>query len=254
MRNVLIVDDDPIICQGLANLIDWSGYGYAVTTCATSGEMALTLARERAPSLVVTDIRMNGMHGLELLEKLSAESLCSRAIVVSSYAEFDYAQEAMLHGVRHYLLKPVSRLKLEQAVAALSREAAAEELPPEPAAEAPVRNLSSRKRKLASEMTDYIRRCYHTEISVNDLAEALHMTPSYAGQLFHDVMGKTFSEYLNEYRIDRARDIILQSSSTIYEVSRAVGYSNMAYFYRMFKKLTGVTPSEFRNQRITPEK
>jgi two-component system response regulator YesN len=106
MYRVLIVDDERIIREGMSSVIEWEAYGITVCGVAANGIEACEIIEEKMPHIVITDIKMPGMDGLELIEKLSKEHPGIIFIVLSGYGEFTFAKEAMRFGVKHYLLKP----------------------------------------------------------------------------------------------------------------------------------------------------
>lgn len=109
MCKVLFVDDEPIALEGIRMLADWEGLGFEVCGMCSDGEEALKLITECRPSLVITDIRMSVIDGLELIRQtqLLSETYKPIFIIMSGYGDFKYAQSALRYGVRHYLLKPV---------------------------------------------------------------------------------------------------------------------------------------------------
>lgn len=108
MYKVMIVDDEKSIRDGLKKIIDWDAYGFSVCAVARSGEEAYTFYQTQRPDLILTDIRMPGMSGLELIEKLRTEGDKDlEFIILSGYADFEYARRAIRFGVSNYLLKPV---------------------------------------------------------------------------------------------------------------------------------------------------
>lgn len=110
---ILIVEDEPKARAGLAALVGRMKPGAAVQTAA-NGVAALELCEKTAFDLIFTDIRMPGMSGLEMLDKLDAR--CRQIVIISGYADFSYAQHAIQRGVADYLLKPVSPAKIRQAL------------------------------------------------------------------------------------------------------------------------------------------
>lgn len=108
MFRVLLVDDEPMAVEALKIAADWDELGFTICGECGNGEDALEKARELQPDLIVTDIRMPGMDGLELVKKVYEDIKSDTMfIIVSGYDEFDYAKKAMQFGIRHYVLKPV---------------------------------------------------------------------------------------------------------------------------------------------------
>jgi len=112
--NVLLVDDERIIREGLARKVPWSRYGLTLCEQAADGEEGLGKIRSGDIHLVITDIKMPGIDGLELIRRARQIKPDVRFIVLSGYDEFEFAQTAMQYGVRHYLLKPTKMQEIDK--------------------------------------------------------------------------------------------------------------------------------------------
>lgn len=112
MISVLIVDDEPIMCRGLSNAIPWEHHGFSVIGCCYDGEEALDKIRQLQPDIVITDIRMPVLDGLELSKLVHNEFVRTKVLILSGYDEFNYAKQAIRHGVFEYLLKPIDNSEL----------------------------------------------------------------------------------------------------------------------------------------------
>ena len=114
--SVLVAEDEPAlrrhVCQKIAQL----GEQYLLVGAVEDGKAALQLAKDQQPDIILTDIRMPGLSGLELLQKVQEERLDAEAILMSGYDDFTYAKEAVRLGVNEYLLKPISQSDLKQAL------------------------------------------------------------------------------------------------------------------------------------------
>lgn len=121
MYSVLIVDDEPWIAYGIKKLIDWESLGYTVVGEAFEGISALEFIENQKPDVVISDIRMPGMNGIELLEQINLKKLDIKVILVSGYAEFDLAQKAIRFGAFDYLLKQIDKNKLFDALTRLEK-------------------------------------------------------------------------------------------------------------------------------------
>ena len=121
MIKVVIADDEVHICRLIQALIDWDMLGLKLVGVAGNGLEALALLRREHPDILITDIRMPGCDGLELVEK--ARAICEelQIVVISGYANFEYAQSALRFGVREYLLKPINREELADTMRKLKR-------------------------------------------------------------------------------------------------------------------------------------
>lgn len=112
LLKVLLVDDEPYILNGLSKLIDWEACGYEIAGLCSRASAALELALATRPQLMILDIEMPGMSGLELMERLRPELPDTRFVVLSAYDLFEYAQRALHNGAYQYLLKPIDQEKL----------------------------------------------------------------------------------------------------------------------------------------------
>lgn len=117
MQRVLLIDDEPTIREGLPLLIDWESLGYQIIATGKDGVDGLEKIRQLKPDLVITDIRMPGMDGLEMLKSAKEEGLTFHTIILSGFSEFAYAKEALVLGAVSYLLKPIDEEELEEYLA-----------------------------------------------------------------------------------------------------------------------------------------
>src|SRR5699024_2665785 len=107
MLKVLFVDDEPLIREGMASVIDWEKYGYQVIGFAENGKIGLEKIRANHPDLVFVDIQMPGLNGIEMVSQAKKEGISSKFVVLSGYSEFSYAQQSIRLGMESYFLKPV---------------------------------------------------------------------------------------------------------------------------------------------------
>lgn len=122
MKKILLADDEEIIRLGISTLIPWEELDLELVYIAENGRRALNYILSNPVDIVVTDIRMPVMDGLELIQNCVEHDLCSRFILLTGYSEFEYAQSAMKYGVRHYLIKPTDESQIIQALKELCTE------------------------------------------------------------------------------------------------------------------------------------
>ena len=116
------IEDEEMICQAIANIIDWEKYDIRLIGTCTDGVDAYHTILDECPDIVMTDIRMPGISGLELIERISRTDLNTQFIILSGYGEFDYAKRAMKCGVRHYLLKPCTEEQIIDCIQDVTRD------------------------------------------------------------------------------------------------------------------------------------
>lgn len=127
MRKLLIIDDEPIVREGLQRVIPWTDYGYKICGVGEDGRDGLNKIRLHQPDLVLLDIRMPGFSGIDVVQQVQKEGYTSKFIILSGYSSFSYAKESIKLGISSYLLKPVDEEELVQAIEDVSLEITQEE-------------------------------------------------------------------------------------------------------------------------------
>ena len=122
MGTVLIADDEKNIREGLKCILDWNAYGFQVCAEAANGEEALQVILERHPSIVLLDLHMPKIHGIEVIRMAREQGYQGRFIILSGYSDFSYAQSAIRYGVTNYLTKPIDEEELQQTVEQISAD------------------------------------------------------------------------------------------------------------------------------------
>jgi len=112
MIKILLVDDEPSVIKGLNLLVDWAEYNCSIIGSAGNGEIALRKIKELEPDLIIIDINMPIMTGLELLKALKDEEINIKTIILSGHDDFEYLKQGLLFNVENYLLKPVDKEEL----------------------------------------------------------------------------------------------------------------------------------------------
>ena len=254
MFRVLLVDDEHAVCQGMQYLIDWNNYGFQVVGTASNGKQALQFQQEQPCDLIVTDLKMPVMDGIALIQSLAEQGSHCKIIIVSAYGEFAYAQAAMRYGVQYYLLKPVDEDVLCGYLSKIAEELSQKTQYDE------VQNDQVEARQqfeyqynlsvngVVTEIQRYIYNHYSEPLTLNALSQIYNFSPIYMGRLFKQEVGISFNEYLNNYRIEVAKGLIENDNHMSYEISEMVGYKDINYFYKCFKRITGLTPKEYKKE------
>ncbi|MBP2241523.1 YesN/AraC family two-component response regulator [Cytobacillus eiseniae] len=250
-KNIVIVDDEPITRKGIQRTLESWSNGEFMIHIAESGEEVLRIAEEKKIHILLSDIRMPEMTGLQLLKNLKAKRMSPVVIVISAYSEFEYAQEALRLGVVNYLLKPVGKKKLIEAIEAAvqvmekqQRVGMIEKVVDEKIINANAK-MNSTKDTIRLAIT-YIDRHLKDELTQKNVAAHVHLNPSYFSVLFKEQVNLTFSEYVTRRRIQRAKELMISTNLTVNEVAYEVGYKTSKYFIKLFKEIEGVTPSTYR--------
>ena len=250
-KTILIVDDEPRSRQGLKKTLEiWADGNYQILM-AENGKEAIEIIQQQKINILITDIRMPQITGLNLLTMIKEKNINPVVIVISAYSEFEYAQTAIRLGVTNYLLKPISKSKLieavEEAAAVEKKQERAgiiEKVVDEKLVDANVKNQSSKEtiRKAMSYIDDHLKQ----EVTQKEVAEHIHLNPSYFSVLFKEQAKLTFSEYITRRRIQHAKNLLITTNLPVGEIAEESGYKTAKYFIKIFKELEGVTPSAYR--------
>ena len=246
MLKVLLVEDEDVIRRGLRFQMDWTAAGCVVADEAASGREGLEKIGLLRPDVVVTDVRMPDMDGLEMLKR-GLEVCPFDAIVVSGYGEFDYAQQAIRLGVAEYLLKPEDFNDLRGCIQKIvARRRQRQQGGQDPSAPPLVPNIdpAAVTNRYAARMLRYIQEHYAERISLTDLSQELNVSCTHLNAKFKAEVGYTFHDFLNHYRISRAVELQKQGTWKLYEIAEMVGFSDYKYFNKVYKKYVGYPPNK----------
>lgn len=249
MLKVLVVEDEELIRKGIVLAVDWAALDCVVVGEAANGEEALAAVERYDPTLIITDLKMPKMDGLEMVRRLRERGNEAYVIILTAYDSFEYAQAALRLGAVDFLLKPFRDGDLEQAVEGLRRRLeprtpgeAGRPVPPAPGPK------KGDKSKYVLEAMDYIGAHYNDPgIGVGSIAQHLGISEGHLSHLFKKETDYTLTNYLTRVRIHRAMELLRDCRAKVYEVAEQVGYRDITYFSATFKKLTGMSPSEYQD-------
>ena len=250
-KNIVIVDDEPRTRQGLQRTLESWNNGEFTILSADSGEEVMRILEERRVHILLSDIRMPEMTGLQLLKNMKEKGFSPVAIVISAYSEFEYAQEALKLGVVNYLLKPIGKKKLieavDEAVKVMEKQVRAgmiEKVVDEKIVD--TNNKMDSTKDTIRKAIAYIDQHLKDELTLKDVAAHIHLNPSYFSVLFKEQANLNFSEYVTRRRIQRAKELVISTNLPINEIAEEVGYKTSKYFIKIFKENEDMTPSAYR--------
>ena len=241
MLKVLIVEDEELIRKGIVLTVDWAALDCLVVGEAANGAEGLEQAARCNPDLIITDLKMPQMDGIEMLEKLRGMGKNTYVIILTAYDSFSYIQAALRLEAVDYLLKPFHDGDLEKAVQRVQAK-----LPPQEQA-LPEPKTGSTNRYVSMAIS-YIQQHYQEpDISVSSVAQSLNISEGHLSHTFKKETGSTLLGYLTRYRVHKAAELLKDGRMKVYEVAEQVGYRDIGYFSNTFKKITGKTPSEYQD-------
>ena len=263
MYKILIADDEPIERQVVCKKIR-EAYGTEIEVLmAANGLEAVEIFNEKGCDVVILDIAMPGMSGIDAGTLIRKESAVVPIIFLTAYDDFNYAKKAIEIKALEYLLKPTTDedlfTTLEEAfsICDLNRERGNKEvagaLTREVNEEAEGEKFKPDEAK-TSEMVRVVKKFleehYKEDISLQDVADVLGYSDVYFCKIFKQSFGKSFIVYLNEMRISKAKEALANPFINIKNVSTEAGYREQNYFARVFKRMTGMTPTEYINECV----
>ncbi|MGE4584755.1 MAG: response regulator [Sphaerochaeta sp.] len=243
MYRIVLLDDEDFILDGLGQLLAWETYGFEVVASFTKARLALDYLSQNQVDVLISDIKMPDLSGLELLHELKRRSIgVNNILLLSGYAEFSYAQEALKLGVREYLLKPVDRQGLADTLLSIKEEldrfyhVTGGDAPAQP---------EGYYRTIVETVKAYLEKEY-AQATLDQAALLVAMSPNYVSKVFKQETGMKFSDYLQDVKMKKAEKMLRDVNLKIYQISYAVGYDNPKNFTRAFKQYYGLSPWEYR--------
>ncbi|WNS41910.1 response regulator [Paenibacillus sp. MMS20-IR301] len=243
--SILVADDEYNARMGVSFTLRQWGEELLRVDVAENGMQSLQLLRERSYDLLITDIRMPLLSGIEVLETLRKEQIEVPTILLTGFAEFEYAQQGLKLGAVDYLLKPVQQDLLIQSVERALKPAADKNRTGTGRELAPPKKSNNSYINL---VIQYIHDHIGETLVIKDAARHVHLNASYLSVLFKEETGCNFIEFVTQLRIRKAKELLLESDLGLDSISERIGLQTTSYFIRVFKKYEEVTPKQFREQ------
>ncbi len=249
MLDIIVVEDEAPIRDWIAYTISNISDEFNVLASASNGKEAYELALNLKPKVIISDIKMPIMGGIELTKKIKEVFPDIYVILLTNYAEFSYAKEAISCGVYEYLVKSDIRPKELKEILDKVNESE-KELEKNKASRLQKDNTLSESKdgysKTIKKSIDYIHKNYKQHISLQDISNYVFLSHEYFSRLFKEEVGENFSSYLTNYRMKKAESLIKNTDMKISQIAIEVGYTNASYFSRSYKKFKGISPEDDR--------
>lgn len=246
MYKLLIVEDEPIIRRGLVQSIDWRNVGFTVIADAADGKKALKCIEIELPDVILTDIRMPIMDGLELMSIVNQQYPTIRQVVLSGYSDFSYAQHAIQCGVLAYILKPTRDEEIYEAFRKVKSML-------DGTTETSAARLTERQKRshnpIITRVEQYIDEKFSEKVTLESVAGVAYMNPTYFSTFFKQKTGQSFKDYLMNVRMQKARELALNTELKAHHIAIMVGYDDARYFSKLFRETFGQSVSELRKEK-----
>ena len=248
---VVFVEDEKIVRDEIVSSIRWKLLGLVLVGTASDGLEGERLIKELEPDIVITDIRLPGLDGLDMLSRCPV----NHAIILSGHSDFNYMKKAIRLGVFDYLLKPVDDEELEETLANLVKKIEEEDRDFEQmkrGKKASAPELITLPRNVNNHVIDstigFIAENYSSPVGLQEAAAYLELSESHLSRLFKEVTGLNFLQYLNAWRINKSVELMKDPKRNIGEIATNCGFPTPGYFAKIFKRFTGLTPTQYRDE------
>ena len=242
---VVVAEDEELLLHNLVGKIEKTNLGFKVIGTAQTGQQAYEVVKELNPDLLVTDIRMPIMNGIELLEKVRNHYPLTRFIITSGFSDFEYAKSAIRLRVSEYLLKPIDPEELRAALLNIRNQFEIERSEYSSIFNAEM--TRNPPEQIAEVLNNYLIHNYNIDINLNLIASSMNYSSSYLTKIYQQKYDTTPSKFITSLRITHAKQYLTHNPElSIRQIGELVGYHDQGYFSRIFKKQTGLSPFDYR--------
>lgn len=238
MYKLLIADDEFEIRNGLSSYFPWEEIGFEIAGVVENGYEALSFIKTHHIDVLLTDIRMSELSGIEVAKQLDEQKSTIHVVFLSGYKDFDYAQQAIQYGVKNYITKPTKYSELVSVFTKIKDQLDEKYV---------TKKMDFNHDKVIDTISTYVYEHYQ-QASLEGASQLVHLNPVYISKYFKEKTGRNFSDLVVEVKMEKAAIFLKNPDFKIYEISELTGYSNAKNFTRTFRKYFGKTPREYRNE------
>jgi YesN/AraC family two-component response regulator len=244
---VIVAEDELLILNNIVKKISALDIGFEVVGTADDGKTALELVEKYSPDVLVSDIKMPIMDGLELFKIISSKYPHIKKIIISGYDDFKYAKLALKYEAIDYLLKPLKTPELKDAFYKIRISLDAQRSRLKQNVLQLNDNYAYSSEEIAHLVELYIRENYTQDINFDLISQKFNFNSSYLSKIFTKYVGENPSKYLISLRLNKAKYLLKSNKElSIKDIGEAVGYPNQFYFSRIFKTVVGKSPACYR--------
>lgn len=252
--NFMVVDDDVMIVKGLVAILTQFNIPNCQITTAYNAIDALKILSSSGADLLITDIDMPCMNGLELIKQAQEKQYCNHFVILTGYEKFEFVRQALRYKVNDYLLKPINKDEFREIILKVENEINGVK---EGSVRSKLQDLSIYKvlggnqncSEKFQKIIAYIHSHFTIDISLEHIGNTFALNPNYICSLFQNELNTTFLYYVDCVRLDKSIDLLLlHKNEGIKNIAIASGFMNERHFYKVFKKRLGDTPGHFRQK------
>lgn len=245
MYSLIIIDDEEKIVSGISLLFPWQEIGFTVTGTFTSAQSALAFIKKQPVDVIMTDIEMPDMNGIQLSEILMQDYPDTQIVFFSSYNKYEYFRAAIQNGIADFLMKPIMYAQLLECFETIRQKLDRKKnsnhyAPPE--------FPNSLDDQVIDRIRQYLEENYQ-DATLEEAAELVNLSASYLSRLFKEKAGISFRDLLLKTRMEKARQMVEDINFKMYDIAYFIGYDNPKNFSRAYKAYYGESPVEYRKRK-----
>lgn len=242
-HSILIIDDETRLLESMARILEEEFHIHT----APSGREGLMILGSQHISMVLLDLNMPQMNGVEVLEEIRRKDYKVKVVIMTGGKDYEWTRRCADLAIQGFLEKPIDPLELVERINKVVSAGKNENLQSSRADD--FNEKTALLSPLLKETLLYIEGTLHKGISREDVSTHLNVSPDYLSRLFMDEYGMHLSDFINRRRIEKSRKYLEKVPfMKIKEVAEAVGISDQNYFCRLFKRHTGITPTDFQKK------
>ncbi len=241
MIKLMIVEDEDILRTGMVELIDFASLGYELVAECSDGKEAFESFEQTKPDVILTDICMDEMSGLEFVAALGEKAADTKVIILSGHSDFTYMKESIRLKAVDYVLKPVSLAEISQLLKELAEKINKDCTEP---------SEEKKYSPTVAQALEYINNNLSDfNLNIHSVSKEVNFSVSYFSAIFKKETGQSFVKYINDKRVEYACELLRTTRKQVSEIASMVGIIDVRYFCIVFKNVTGETPRVYRQKR-----
>lgn len=243
MYNVYVVDDDALILEEIVKSVPWIDNGFEVVGYSSNPITAIEQIVQLHPHLVITDLKMPGLNGIDMISAIKEKDIECEFVMLSSFGTFEDSRAFFLLEGFDYILKPLQQadmqLVLERIAAKIAKKVS-------PFHESDLVGVNAS----FAQMINFIRDNFNQKLTLGDLAKRFNLSPNYTCNLFSKHYNSTLTRFVTELRMQQAVKLMTDTSKAYKEIAVNCGYLDYFYFCKVFKEYYGLSPSQYRTEKL----
>lgn len=247
MYRLIIADDESLVRNGLMQCVDWNALGYEILGLFEDGEDVIAYISENPVDVIFTDVKMFCVSGLEVAQWVADNQPSVKVVFVSGYKEFDYVKKALELGVFDYVLKPIDKAEIIRVFTKIKQEL--------DRSDKRTRHTYAQFVSAQGVLSDdcivertrvYVEKHIGEDFGLDDVADYLCLSKSHFSREFKRLTGNSFMNYVLQRRMEKAVELIKSGVESPGKIAKSVGYTDIKYFQKCFKKYVGCSIREYQ--------